>query len=160
VFSKFTLLLQIFLTKTFKAIMKKTLGFIIVVLLSVQNLSAQKVNKDAIVGEWLAESKDGRVQIYKVGEKFFGKVVWGKDGGRKDVNNPDPKLREQSIIGAVILKNFDFTGKAWEEGTIYDPNNGKTYSCTMKMPDANTLTIRGFIGISLLGRNTTWTRVK
>jgi uncharacterized protein (DUF2147 family) len=140
--------------------MKKALGFFIIVLLSLQNLSAQKVNKDAIVGEWLSENKDGRVQVYKVGEKFFGKVVWGKDGGRKDVNNPDAKLREQNIIGSVILKNFDFTGKAWEEGTIYDPNNGKTYSCTMKMPDANTLTIRGFIGISLLGRSTTWTRVK
>lgn len=140
--------------------MKKVFGFFIVVLLSLQSLSAQKVNKDAIVGEWLSENKDGRVQVYKVGEKFFGKVVWGKDGSRKDVNNPDAKLKEQNIIGSVILKNFDFTGKVWEEGTIYDPNNGKTYSCTMKIPDANTLTIRGFIGISLLGRSTTWTRVK
>jgi uncharacterized protein (DUF2147 family) len=140
--------------------MKKAFGFFIVVLLSLQNLSAQKVSKDAVVGEWLSENKDGRVQVYKVGEKFFGKVVWGKDGGKKDVNNPDAKLKEQNIIGSVILKNFDFTGKAWEEGTIYDPNNGKTYSCTMKMPDANTLTIRGFIGFSLLGRSTTWTRVK
>lgn len=140
--------------------MKKVLSFFVIVLLAIQNLSAQKVNKDAIVGEWLSEAKDGRVQIYKVGEKFFGKVVWGKDGSRKDANNPDPKLKEQNIIGSVILKNFDFTGKAWEEGTVYDPNNGKTYSCTMKMPDVNTLSIRGFIGISLLGRSTTWTRVK
>lgn len=140
--------------------MKKVLSFFVIVLLAIQNLSAQKVNKDAIIGEWLSEAKDGRVQIYKVGEKFFGKVVWGKDGSRKDANNPDPKLKEQNIIGSVILKNFDFTGKAWEEGTVYDPNNGKTYSCTMKMPDANTLSIRGFIGISLLGRSTTWTKVK
>lgn len=140
--------------------MKKAFGFLIVVLLNVQNLSAQKVSKDAVAGEWLSENKDGRVQVYKIGEKFFGKVVWGKDGNRKDVNNPDANLKEQNIIGSVILKNFDFTGKIWEEGTIYDPNNGKTYSCTMKMPDTNTLTIRGFIGISLLGRSTTWTRVK
>ncbi|MDZ7899563.1 MAG: DUF2147 domain-containing protein [Arcicella sp.] len=140
--------------------MKKAIGFFFIVLLNLQNLTAQKVNKDAIIGEWLAETKDGRIQIYKVGEKFFGKVVWGRDGVRKDVNNPDPKLQEQNIIGSVILKNFDFTGKAWEEGTVYDPNNGKTYSCTMKMPDINTLSLRGFIGISLLGRSTTWTRVK
>jgi len=140
--------------------MKKALSFLVIVLLAIQNLSAQKVNKDAIVGEWLSEAKDGRVQIYKVGEKFFGKVIWGKDGSRKDVNNPDPKLKEQNIIGSVILKDFGFTGKAWEDGTVYDPKNGKTYSCTMKMPDANTLSIRGFIGFSLLGRSTTWTRVK
>lgn len=140
--------------------MKKVFGFFIVVLLSLQNLSAQKVSKDAILGEWLSEKKDGKVLVYKQGEKFFGKIVWGRDGARKDANNPDPKLKEQNIIGSVILKDFDFTGKAWEEGTVYDPNNGKTYSCTMKMPDANTLSIRGFVGISLLGRSTTWMRVK
>ena len=138
--------------------MKKVFGFLIIALLGFQNLTAQKVSKDAIVGEWIPETKDGRIQIYKVGEKFFGKIVWGKDGSKKDVNNPDPKLKQQDVIGSVILKDFDFTGKAWEEGTVYDPKNGKTYSCTMKMPDANTLTLRGFIGISLLGRSTTWTR--
>lgn len=140
--------------------MKKAFGFFIIAVMSLQNLSAQKVNKDAILGEWLSEKKDGKVLVYKQGEKFFGKIVWGKDGARKDTNNPDPKLKDQNIIGSVILKDFDFTGKVWEEGTVYDPNNGKTYSCTMKMPDANTLSIRGFVGISLLGRSTTWTRVK
>ena len=64
------------------------------------------------------------------------------------------------LVGSVILKNFEFTGKSWEEGTIYDPTNGKTYSCTIKMKKANELEIRGFIGISLLGRTTVWTRVK
>ena len=140
--------------------MKKVFGFLVVMLFSFQSLLAQKISKDAILGEWLSEKKDGKVLVYKQGEKFFGKIVWGRDGTRKDANNPDQKLKDQNIIGSVILKNFDFTGKAWEEGTVYDPNNGKTYSCTMKMPDANTLSIRGFVGISLLGRSTTWTRVK
>jgi uncharacterized protein (DUF2147 family) len=58
------------------------------------------------------------------------------------------------------LKGFEFTGKSWEDGTIYDPNNGKTYSCTIKIKKANELEIRGFIGISLLGRTTVWTRAK
>lgn len=140
--------------------MKKLLSLLVVSLLTVNYLSAQEVAKDAVLGEWLSESKDGRVQVYKQGEKFFGKIVWGKDGTRKDVKNPDEKLRSQNIVGAVILKGFNFTGKAWEDGTIYDPNNGKTYSSTMKMTDANTLSIRGFIGFSLLGRSTVWTRVK
>jgi uncharacterized protein (DUF2147 family) len=140
--------------------MKKLLNLLVVSLLAVNYLAAQEVTKDAVLGEWLAESKDGRVQVYKQGEKYFGKIVWGKDGTRKDVKNPDEKLRSQNIVGAVILKGFNFTGKAWEDGTIYDPNNGKTYSSTMKMTDANTLSIRGFIGFSLLGRSTVWTRVK
>lgn len=140
--------------------MKKLLSLLIVSLLTINYLSAQEVTKDAVMGEWLSESKDGRVQIYKQGEKFFGKIVWGKDGTRKDAKNPDEKLRSQNIVGAVILKGFNFTGKVWEDGTIYDPNNGKTYSSTMKIVDANTLSIRGFIGFSLLGRSTVWTRVK
>ena len=136
--------------------MKKVFGFLIVALLSFQNLSAQKINKDAIVGEWIPETKDGRIQVYKVGEKFFGKIVWGKDGAKKDVNNPDPKLKEQNVIGLVILKDFDFTGKAWEEGTVYDPKNGKTYTCTMWLTNNNTLKVRGYWG--LFYQTQTWTK--
>ncbi|MBC7408233.1 MAG: DUF2147 domain-containing protein [Arcicella sp.] len=120
---------------------------------------SQAVTKDAVLGEWLSEKKDGKVLIYKQGEKYFGKISWGRDGNeRKDVNNPDEKLKTQTIVGSVILKGFEFTGKSWEEGTIYDPNNGKTYSCTIKIKKSNELEIRGFIGISLLGRTTIWTR--
>jgi uncharacterized protein (DUF2147 family) len=122
---------------------------------------SQVVTKDAVLGEWLSEKKDGKVLIYKQGEKYFGNILWGKNGSeKKDVNNPDAKLKTQTIVGSVILKGFEFTGKSWEEGTIYDPTNGKTYSCTIKIKKANELEIRGFIGISLLGRTTVWTRVK
>ena len=118
----------------------------------------QSVTKDAVLGEWIPESKDGKISIYKQGEKYFGKVSGGKNSDRKDIHNPDEKLRTQPIIGSVILKDFEFTGKSWENGTIYDPNNGKKYSCNIKMKKSNELEIRGFVGISLLGRSTVWTR--
>jgi uncharacterized protein (DUF2147 family) len=140
--------------------MNKLFALFVIIFSFVKVGYAQSVTKDAVLGEWLAESKDGKVLIYKQGEKYFGKISWGKDGDKKDVNNPDAKLKTQPIVGSVILKGFEFTGKAWEEGTIYDPNNGKTYSCTIKMKKANELEIRGFIGISLLGRTTVWTRAK
>jgi uncharacterized protein (DUF2147 family) len=140
--------------------MKKLFALLILVFAYTHVGHAQSVSKDVILGEWLPESKDGKILIYKQGEKFFGKVSSGKDGAKKDIHNPDDKLKEQNIIGSVILKGFDFTGKSWENGTIYDPRNGKTYSCTMKMKNANELEIRGFVGISLLGRTTVWTRVK
>lgn len=114
---------------------------------------------DAIVGEWLTAAKDGKVQIYKSGNKFFGKISWGNRPNGKDTNNPDPKLRDQNLIGLVILKDFSFNGKdKWEDGTIYDPNNGKTYSCVIRIKDEKTLEVRGYIGISLLGRTEVWTR--
>ena len=140
--------------------MKKLIALLIISFSFVKMGCSQAVTKDAVLGEWLAESKDGKVLIYKQGEKYFGKISWGRDGDKMDVNNPDAKLKTQPIIGSVILKGFDFTGKVWENGTIYDPNNGKTYSCTIKMKKPNELEIRGFIGISLLGRTTVWTRAK
>lgn len=140
--------------------MKKIAALFVIVISFVNVSFSQAVSKDAILGEWLAESKDGKILIFKQGEKYFGKISWGKDGDKKDVNNPDEKLKSQSIIGSVILKGFEYTGKAWENGSIYDPNNGKTYSCTLKMKKANELELRGFIGLSILGRTTVWTRVK
>ena len=140
--------------------MKKLISILIISFSFVKMGYSQTVTKDAVLGEWLAESKDGKVLIYKQGEKYFGKISWGKDVDKKDVNNPVEKLRTQAIVGLVILKGFEFTGKAWEDGTIYDPKSGKTYSSTIKMKKPNELDIRGYVGISLLGRTTTWTKVK
>ena len=140
--------------------MKKLFVLLVITFSFIRIAHAQTVTKDAVLGEWLAESKDGKVLIYKQGEKYFGKISWGKDGDKKDVNNPDEKLRTQAIVGLVILKGFEFTGKTWEDGTIYDPKSGKTYSSTIKMKKPNELEIRGYVGISLLGRTTVWTKVK
>ncbi|MFD3293774.1 DUF2147 domain-containing protein [Aquirufa sp. KTFRIE-69F] len=114
---------------------------------------------DTIIGEWISQEKDGKIIIYKQGDQYHGKISWGKTPGRKDGKNPDEKLRGRELLGAVILKNFKFTGSAWENGTIYDPNSGKTYDCILKIKDGNkTLDIRGFVGISMFGRTSTWSR--
>ena len=140
--------------------MKKLIALLVISFSFVKIGHSQAVTKDAVLGEWLAESKEGKVLIFKQGEKYFGKISWGKDGDKKDVNNPEEKLRTQSIVGLVILKGFEFTGKAWEDGTIYDPKSGKTYSSTIKMKKPNELEIMGYVGISLLGRTTVWTKAK
>ena len=133
------------------------LSLCIACLLSLSSLAQSK--PDAIVGEWLTANKDGKVQIYKTGDQFFGKISWGNQKESKDTNNPDPTLRNQNLIGLVILKKFTFNGNdKWEDGTIYDPNNGKTYSCVIKLKDEKTLEVRGYVGISLLGRTEVWTR--
>ena len=114
---------------------------------------------DAILGEWLSQEKDGKIVIFKQGDQYFGKISWGKIPGKKDTKNPDEKLRNKDLVGAVILKNFKFTGSSWENGTIYDPNSGKTYDCILKIRDGNkTLDIRGFVGAAMFGRTSTWTR--
>ena len=139
----------------------KTLFFLFVTTLLAPAVSlANNSNADVILGEWLSQEKDGKIIIFKQGDQYFGKISWGKTPGRKDAKNPDEKLRSRELLGAVILKNFKFTGSAWENGTIYDPNSGKTYDCILKVKDGNkTLDIRGFVGIAMFGRTSTWSRI-
>ncbi|MEO6849303.1 MAG: DUF2147 domain-containing protein, partial [Mucilaginibacter sp.] len=69
-------------------------------------------------------------------------------------------LRTRPELGLELLKDFTFDGDdVYDDGTIYDPKNGKTYSCKMTL-EGNQLKIRGYIGISLFGRSEIWTRVK
>ncbi len=77
-----------------------------------------------------------------------------------DMNNPDQALQTRPELGLELLKDFTFDGDdVYEDGTIYDPKSGKTYSCKMTI-NGNSLKIRGYVGISLFGRTEVWTRVK
>jgi uncharacterized protein (DUF2147 family) len=124
---------------------------------------AQHIKADDIIGTWVAGENKARVQIYKSGNKYHGKIIWlkepVKDGKPKtDKNNPDPTLRSAPIIGLVVLRNFVFDDGEWLSGNIYDPSNGKEYSCKITMPNPNTLKVRGYLGISLFGRTEVWKR--
>lgn len=141
--------------------MKKTALFTVLICLS---FTFKSFSQDITKGTWYNEEKTSRVQFYKVNDKLFGKVVWlkepvrnGKD--RTDELNPDPKKRNVPLMGLIFMKNFKQSGpKEWEDGTIYDPKNGKTYSCNMTLKNENTLDVRGYIGISLIGRTSVFTR--
>lgn len=143
--------------------MKKFLKYLMVIILFISMFAFAKT-QDTIEGYWLNEEKDGKVEIYKRSDgKYYGKIVWlkepNKDGKPKlDNKNKDEKLRNQTIIGLNVLKGFTKDGELYTGGTIYDPRNGKTYSCKITPIGSNILNIRGFIGISLIGRTTTFTR--
>lgn len=143
--------------------MKKliTLG---IVLLFALYASAQEAN--AIVGKWLTQDGDSHVEIYAKGDKYFGKIVWLKnpknDSGQNKIDdkNPDPKLASRSIMGLPLLNTFVFDDGEWEDGTIYDPKSGKTYSCVIVMKDPNTIEVTGYVGFSFIGKTVVWTKAK
>ena len=138
--------------------------FLLLLIVTFQKLNAQLAND--LVGVWLTGKKDGQVKIENLGGKYFGKIVWLKapmdsTTGKMqlDKNNPEKSLRYYPVKGLRILKDFEFIEKGvWEEGTIYDPDNGKSYSCNITMNNKNTINIRGYIGISIFGRTDVWTR--
>ena len=134
---------------------------VLMLLVSVIGTQVVKAQSDKIEGVWLNEEKDAKIQIYKARDgKFYGKIVWLRDPmengkPKTDKKNPKDQLKAQPLVELVILKGFSVDGNTYEDGTIYDPNNGKTYDCKMTYK-GKTLSIRGFIGISLFGRTTVW----
>jgi uncharacterized protein (DUF2147 family) len=119
---------------------------------------------DSIVGQWYTEEGRSIVEIYKCDTYYCGKILWLKypedEEGREKVDkeNPDETKRTRKLIGLNILWGFSYEGEdGWEDGKIYDPKNGKTYSCRITL-DGDNLKVRGYIGFSLLGRTTVWTR--
>jgi uncharacterized protein (DUF2147 family) len=140
-------------------------SFLLLALLVLGFSKSFSAGPDDIIGVWLNASGEGQIQIYKEGSRYYGKIAWLKEpndanGPKLDKNNPDEKLRKQPIVGLVILRDFKYDDNEWNGGRIYDPKNGKDYKCYLKLKDAKTLSLRGYIGISLLGRTEVWTRVK
>lgn len=114
---------------------------------------------DAILGEWLSPKKDSRVLIYRRTNAYYGKITWGTGTSARDEKNPNPALRNREVVGLVMLNNFTHDGNdTWQSGTIYDPREGKTYACKMTLKNVNTLSIRGYVGLSLFGRSEIWSR--
>lgn len=126
-------------------------------------LSAQE-NK--VNDYWLTAEGTSQIQLFKASNgKYYGKIVWLKeDKDKRDVNNPDVSKQNNKLLGLQILKGFEYnkSEKTWENGTIYDPNNGKVYDCYMWFEDdPNTLIIKGYVmGMRFLGRETKWIREK
>ena len=144
--------------------MVKKLSFLFVLALCTFTVFAQK--SDDILGKWVNPSGEGQIEIYKKGEKYFGKLAWIKEPNdesgkpKTDVKNPNASLRSKPLLGLEILKDFVFEDKKWTDGNIYDPKTGKTYSCNITLKENGQLNIRGYIGISLIGRSESWKRVK
>lgn len=140
---------------------------LILLLLAVVPAIAQKYPADLILGKWLNEDKDAHIEVYKEAGIYFGKIVWLKEPNEEatglpkvDDENPDAALQNRPVMGLIILKDFIFDGDdEWDDGTIYDPKNGKTYDCYMEIDDEGILKIRGYIGFSWIGRSSYWTKV-
>lgn len=127
---------------------------------------------DDILGEWNDEKKDAKIEIYKCSESYCGRITWlrepnypadstdGTPGTPKlDHNNPDATRTKDTVIGLNIVKGFRYDGEnRWNGGTVYDPKNGKTYKGKMMLVSPSRLDLRGYIGISLIGRTTNWSR--
>ena len=150
--------------------MRKVFIFLFMVLaVGLMEMQAQdSAEGDRLEGIWEPSNGRARVKIDKIGNKYYGRIVWLSERNdpetgepKTDKNNPDESMHDVPLLGYRMLKDFEYTGDdEWTEGTIYDPLNGSTYSCVINMKDENTLDIRGYIGVKTLGRTDVWKRLQ
>jgi uncharacterized protein (DUF2147 family) len=141
--------------------------FVLFAVVCTMHLYANDDKASKVNGVWLTGSGKARVKVVlneKTG-KYEGRIVWLREpndeaGNPKvDKNNPEEGLKKRPLLGLKIIRDFDYKGNGlWENGKIYDPENGNDYSCTITLTNDNTLEVRGFIGVSVFGRTDVWTR--
>lgn len=143
--------------------MKKAIfTFLLIAMAGIFSASAQ-----GVVGRWKTiDDETGQaksiVEIYEQNGKIYGKVVEILNPAKKDAKCTKCKGadKDKPIDGLVIIKGLTKDGDEYTDGDILDPNKGKLYSCTIKLNGKDKLDVRGYMGISMLGRTQTWTRVK
>lgn len=147
--------------------MKKRTFFTGLLLLMVTAVMAQGIPADKIAGVWLTEDKDLKIEIFKTGDTYSGKLLWAKDmfeadgkTPKKDTENPDKKLRGRSRQGIVNITGLTYTDGAYTSGELYSPKDGDTYSLKAVLKTVNNLEVRGYKGVSLLGKTIKWTRIE
>lgn len=142
-----------------------SLGLLLLVLTAPSHAGASATLPE---GYWLTEKKDGLVEIFRCaagGDTLCGRLAWFRirpddpNPRALDRKNPDPARRGRSLCGLAFMHGFRPAGTDnWEDGAVYDPDSGNTYHATMRLQADGSLRLRGYIGISLLGRSEVWTR--
>lgn len=119
-----------------------------------------------LVGQWYNAKDDIVITLFEEGQTVSGKVTWMKfpndeNGNPKtDLLNPDVSLRNRESVGLIMMSSFaHIAGNVWDNGRLYDTKKGKTYTGIITLEDANTLNLRGYIGLSFIVRySSTWIR--
>jgi uncharacterized protein (DUF2147 family) len=122
--------------------------------------AGDSLGEENIIGEWWTEERDGRVAFFKAKTgTYTGRLTWSKKP-RKDVENEDPKLRTREVVGIILIWKLKYEDGEFVDGKVYNPEDGGIYSVEVESIDRNTIKVRGFVGISLLGQSQVWTRYR
>jgi uncharacterized protein (DUF2147 family) len=128
----------------------------------------ERVGTGDIFGLWIdhpnPQKRKVAVWIEDCDGLLCGRIYWMKKplaNGRpkRDHRNPDARLRDRPLCGLRILSGFKRTGEgAWSAGQIYNPSDGRTFSSTMTLESDGGLRVRGYVGLSLIGKTVEWVR--
>lgn len=115
---------------------------------------------EELLGYYSSPGGNSIFKFYKHNNKYFAKPVWMKRPERLDELNPDKTKHTRKILGSVLLWDFEFDGKnTWTNGHIYDANKGKTYKAKITRDKEGNLSLRGYVGIRLIGKTEYFVKV-
>lgn len=144
--------------------MKKAILTVVLMLISLTSF-AQKISPDNIVGVW--QCVDYKIEIFRSEGSYSAKLLWSKDmfeadgkTPKKDVKNPNEKLRNRSIQDIVHISALIFKDGEYVDGKLYSVQDGNTYSLKAKLKSVNDLETRGYKGIPMIGKTFNWKRVR
>jgi uncharacterized protein (DUF2147 family) len=130
-------------------------------------LTMSTIQAQSVIGKWKTiddETGEAKsvVEIYEKSGKLYGKVVEIlRADHKKDVcSKCEGAEKNKPILGMVIISGLKKDGSEYNGGSILDPTNGKKYKCYIELDSADKLKLRGYVGISIMGRTQYWTRVK
>ncbi len=144
-----------------------TIRFACLLLLAVLAATTAGAQSPTPVGVWLHDNKRIEMEIAPCGDRLCARLVWFRWPNDAhglplvDLKNPDPALRTRPLLGLTVLADLRQTGEnTWEDGKIYDPDDGASYNASMSIGDDGTLRLRAYVLLPLFGRTLIWTRVR
>ncbi len=137
----------------------RLLFFLSIIISSFSSFSQE--NNEELMGYFSSPGGNSIFKFYKSGNKYFAKPIWMKRPERLDILNPDTAMRHRKILGSVLLWDFEYDGKnTWTKGHIYDANKGKSYKAKTTRDKKGNVTLRGYVGMSFLGKSEYFTKVE
>jgi uncharacterized protein (DUF2147 family) len=130
--------------------------FFLISLLSL--LSGSTVKSDDLLGLWLDESRKLIVETYKVDNLYFAKIRWFDNENKRVEKFSEKGLPKSKWINYKVMEHFKFDGEKWKDGVIHQIKTGHTYDATIQMKNKNYIVVRGYVLISMLGENVSFTR--
>jgi uncharacterized protein (DUF2147 family) len=134
--------------------MKRTILAVFGLVLLALPASAQPADPS---GTYLSETGETRVRIARCGPAYCGTII-SVQGEAKDVNNPDPKLKERNLVGIQMISNIQPNGDGFT-GQLYNYKDGKTYSGKMSFAGGKAMQLSGCVFGGLICRSQTWAKV-
>ena len=139
--------------------------------------SATQAQSSSVMGTWLTASGLAQIRIGPCADPARGPLCGfvvglinpkGPDGAAvspeaaTDYRNPDPALRTRKVLGMPLIWGFKATAdpNVFEDGQIYNGENGKTYNANISLQPDGKLRLRGYVGTPMFGETQLWTRVK